>query len=83
MTPLLALFTHTQKFAWVGLTEEQAKEQGHEVKTGQFSLAANGRALAAGEGQGFIKAVADAKTDRFTGYACRVKRAQAISFIKA
>ena len=60
------IYTHPE-IAWVGLTEEQAKEKGYEVKTGQFSLAANGRALAAGEGQGFIKVVADAKTDRLLG----------------
>ena len=65
-TIISVIYTHPE-IAWVGLTEEQAKEQGHEVKTGQFSLAANGRALAAGEGQGFIKVVADAKTDRLLG----------------
>ncbi|WP_410472886.1 dihydrolipoyl dehydrogenase [Faucicola mancuniensis] len=65
-TIISVIYTHPE-IAWVGLTEEQAKEKGHEVKTGQFSLAANGRALAAGEGQGFIKVVADAKTDRLLG----------------
>ena len=53
--------------AWVGLSEEQAKEQGHEVKTGQFAFAVNGRALAANETAGFVKFVADAKTDRLLG----------------
>ncbi|WP_019520673.1 dihydrolipoyl dehydrogenase [Faucicola boevrei] len=65
-TIISVIYTHPE-IAWVGLTEEQAKEKGHEVKTGQFSLAANGRALAAGEGQGFVKVVADAKTDRLLG----------------
>ena len=65
-TIISVIYTHPE-IAWVGLTEEQAKEKGYEVKTGQFSLAANGRALAAGEGQGFIKVVADAKTDRLLG----------------
>ena len=65
-TIISVIYTHPE-IAWVGLTEEQAKEKGHDVKTGQFSLAANGRALAAGEGQGFIKVVADAKTDRLLG----------------
>ncbi|AKG16382.1 dihydrolipoyl dehydrogenase [Moraxella bovoculi] len=60
------IYTHPE-IAWVGLTEEQAKARGHEVKTGSFSLAANGRALAQGEGQGLIKVVADAKTDRLLG----------------
>lgn len=53
--------------AWVGLSEESAKEKGIEVKTGQFPFAVNGRALAAGEPAGFVKFVADAKTDRLLG----------------
>lgn len=53
--------------AWVGLSEEHAKEKGIEVKTGQFPFAVNGRALAAGEPAGFVKFVADAKTDRLLG----------------
>ena len=65
-TIISVIYTHPE-IAWVGLTEEQAKAQGIEVKSGQFSLAANGRALAAGEGQGFVKVVADAKTDRLLG----------------
>lgn len=65
-TIISVIYTHPE-IAWVGLTEEQAKDKGFEVKTGQFSLAANGRALAAGEGQGFVKVVADAKTDRLLG----------------
>ncbi len=65
-TIISVIYTHPE-IAWVGLTEEQAKAQGYEVKTGQFGLAANGRALASGEAQGFIKVVADAKTDRLLG----------------
>lgn len=65
-TIISVIYTHPE-IAWVGLTEEQAKARGHEVKTGSFSLAANGRALAQGEGQGLIKVVADAKTDRLLG----------------
>jgi dihydrolipoamide dehydrogenase len=53
--------------AWVGLSEEAAKEKGIEVKTGQFPFAVNGRALAAGEPAGFVKFVADANTDRLLG----------------
>ena len=60
------IYTHPE-VAWVGLSEEQAVAQGHEVKTGQFGFAVNGRALAAGEAQGFVKFVADAKTDRLLG----------------
>ena len=65
-TIISVIYTHPE-IAWVGLTEEQAKAKGHEVKTGSFSLSANGRALAQGEGQGLIKVVADAKTDRLLG----------------
>lgn len=65
-TIISVIYTHPE-IAWVGLTEEQAKEKGHEVKTGSFSLAVNGRALAQGEGVGLIKVVADAKTDRLLG----------------
>lgn len=65
-TIISVIYTHPE-IAWVGLTEAAAKEQGFEVKTGSFSLAANGRALAQGEGQGLIKVVADSKTDRLLG----------------
>lgn len=65
-TIISVIYTHPE-IAWVGLSEQAAKEQGYEVKTGSFSLAANGRALAQGEGQGVIKVVADAKTDRLLG----------------
>lgn len=65
-TIISVIYTHPE-IAWVGMSEEQAKAEGYEVKTGQFSLAANGRALAAGEGAGSIKVVADVKTDRLLG----------------
>ncbi len=65
-TIISVIYTHPE-IAWVGLTEEAAKAKGHEVKTGSFSLAANGRALAQGEGMGLVKVVADAKTDRLLG----------------
>lgn len=60
------IYTHPE-IAWVGQTEEQAKAEGLDVKTGQFSFAVNGRALAANDAQGFVKFVADAKTDRLLG----------------
>jgi dihydrolipoamide dehydrogenase len=53
--------------AWVGLSEEQAKEKGHEVKTGTGPFAANGRAKAMEQAAGSIKIIADAKTDRILG----------------
>ncbi len=65
-TIISVIYTHPE-IAWVGLTEEAAIAKGHEVKTGTFSLAANGRALAQGEGMGLVKVVADAKTDRLLG----------------
>lgn len=65
-TIINVIYTHPE-IAWVGLTEQAAEEQGYEVKTGSFNLAANGRALAQSEGQGSIKVVADAKTDRLLG----------------
>ena len=42
-----------------GLTEAEAKEQGHEVQVGQFSFLANGKALGLGENRGFVKIIAD------------------------
>lgn len=60
------IYTHPE-VAWVGLSEEAAVAQGHQVKTGQFGFAVNGRALAAGETQGFVKFVADEQTDRLLG----------------
>lgn len=60
------IYTHPE-IAWVGQTEEQAKAEGIDVKAGQFAFAVNGRALAANDAQGFVKFVADAKTDRLLG----------------
>ncbi len=53
--------------ATAGLSEEQAKAAGHAVKTATFHVAALGRALTAGETEGFYKVVSDAKTDRLLG----------------
>src|SRR5678815_5494037 len=55
--------------AGVGLTEEQAKEQG-EVKIGKFPMLANSRAKTNHEPDGFVKIIADAKTDRVLGVWC-------------
>ena len=51
----------------IGATEQQAKDAGTEVKTGKFPFSANGRARTMGENTGFIKVIADAKTDRIVG----------------
>lgn len=55
------------QIASVGLTDEKAKEQGYEVKTGKFPYIANGKAIALGETEGFIKTVFDAKTGELLG----------------
>jgi mercuric reductase len=60
------VFTDPQ-VAGVGLTEEQARAAGHEVKTSMLGLENVPRALAARDTRGLIKLVADAKTDRLLG----------------
>jgi len=57
------------EIAGVGLTEEAAKERG-EVKVGKFPMLANSRAKTNHEPDGFVKVVADAKTDRVLGVWC-------------
>lgn len=53
--------------AAVGLTEEQLKASGREYKTGSFPFKASGRARASNESDGFIKVLADKKTDEILG----------------
>jgi dihydrolipoamide dehydrogenase len=55
------------EIAWVGRTEQQLKEAGIAYKAGQFPFAANGRALGMGRSDGFVKILADAKTDEILG----------------
>ena len=57
------------EFAGVGLTEEQAREQG-EIKVGKFPMMANSRAKTNHEPDGFVKVIADAKTDKVLGVWC-------------
>ncbi|MEQ8265669.1 MAG: dihydrolipoyl dehydrogenase [Parvibaculum sp.] len=57
----------TPQIASVGLTEAKAKEKGHEVKVGRFPFRANGKAIALGETEGFVKTVFDAKTGELLG----------------
>jgi dihydrolipoamide dehydrogenase len=54
------------EIAAVGLTEEEAKERG-EIKIGKFPMMANSRAKTNREAEGFVKIVADARTDRVLG----------------
>jgi dihydrolipoamide dehydrogenase len=51
----------------VGLTEAKAKEAGHEVKVGKFPFTASGKASAAGQKDGFVKLVFDAKYGELLG----------------
>jgi dihydrolipoamide dehydrogenase len=53
--------------ASVGLTEAKAKAEGHEVKVGKFPFIGNGKAIALGEAEGFVKTVFDAKTGELLG----------------
>lgn len=57
----------TPEIASVGLTEDKAKEQGFEVKVGKFMFMASGKATAAGNRDGFVKVVLDAKDNKILG----------------
>ena len=57
----------TPQIASVGLTEAQAKAGGREVKVGRFPFRANGKAIASGETDGFVKTVFDAATGALLG----------------
>ena len=59
-------YCHPQ-VASVGMTEAKAKEAGYEVKVGNFPFMGNGKAIALGEAEGFIKTVFDAKTGELLG----------------
>jgi dihydrolipoamide dehydrogenase len=55
------------EIAWVGKTEQQLRSEGVEVRCGQVPFAASGRAMGLGDTTGFVKVIADAKTDRVLG----------------
>lgn len=59
-------YCHPQ-IASVGMTEAKAKEAGYELKVGNFPFIGNGKAIALGEAEGFIKTVFDAKTGELLG----------------
>ena len=59
-------YCHPQ-VASVGMTEAKAKEAGYEVKAGTFPFIGNGKAIALGEAEGFVKTVFDAKTGELLG----------------
>jgi dihydrolipoamide dehydrogenase len=53
--------------ASVGLTEAKAKESGHKIRVGRFPFIGNGKAIAMGEPEGFVKTVFDADTGEMLG----------------
>lgn len=55
------------EIASVGMTEDEAKEKGLEIKTGKFIMSANGKSLITKEERGFIKIVAEKETDVILG----------------
>ncbi len=59
-------YCHPQ-VASVGLTEQQAKDAGYQVKVGRFPFIGNGKAIALGEQEGMVKTVFDAKTGELLG----------------
>jgi dihydrolipoamide dehydrogenase len=59
-------YCHPQ-IASVGLTEAKAKEAGYTLKVGNFPFIGNGKAIALGEAEGFIKTIFDAKTGELLG----------------
>lgn len=68
MDPLVpaCIFT-APEIGSVGLTEQQARDKGLNVKVGKFAFAYLGKAMAAGGTEGFVKWIADAATDRLLG----------------
>lgn len=60
------IYTHPE-LASVGITEEEAKTRGIEIKIGKFPLMANGRAKAMDATEGSVKIIGDAQTDRLLG----------------
>ncbi|MEX2480860.1 MAG: dihydrolipoyl dehydrogenase [Gammaproteobacteria bacterium] len=55
------------EIAWVGQTEQALQEAGREIRCGKFPFMASGRGRAMGDTDGFVKIVADAKTDTVLG----------------
>lgn len=55
------------EIAWVGKSEETLKSEGRECRTGKFLFRVNGRAKAAGQTDGMVKIIADAKSDKILG----------------
>ncbi|WP_304177439.1 dihydrolipoyl dehydrogenase [Phenylobacterium aquaticum] len=66
-SPIPGCTYSTPQIASVGLTEAQAKEKGLSVKVGRFPFKVNGKAIASGETEGFVKTVFDARTGALIG----------------
>jgi dihydrolipoamide dehydrogenase len=67
------------QIASVGYTEEEAKEEGYEVKVGKFPFKANGKAAALGQQDGFVKTIYDDKYGEFLG--CHIIGSEATELI--
>lgn len=66
-TPIpMCVYSHPQS-ASVGLTEEQARARGRELRVGRFSLEGNGKAIAIGQTSGFVKTIFDAGSGELLG----------------
>tara|TARA_B100000686_G_scaffold341894_1_gene420053 strand:- start:3158 stop:4318 length:1161 start_codon:yes stop_codon:yes gene_type:complete len=55
------------QIASIGLTEKQAKEEGHNIKTSQFPFKAVGKAISIGDSEGFVKMIADHDSGELLG----------------
>ncbi|RLB63760.1 MAG: dihydrolipoyl dehydrogenase [Deltaproteobacteria bacterium] len=67
LSVMAAVVFSDPEIAGVGLTEQSAKDQEMDVKIGKFPFMALGKAMAMRETDGFVKIIADAKTDRVLG----------------
>lgn len=66
--PLIPRCTYSNpEIASVGITENEAKEKGYDIKVGKFSFRANGKALVVGQPDGFVKIVADKTSNDILG----------------
>jgi dihydrolipoamide dehydrogenase len=66
-SPIPGCTYSTPQIASVGLTEAQAKDKGIEIKVGRFPFKVNGKAIASGELEGFVKTIFDARTGALIG----------------
>ena len=73
------IYTHPE-IAWAGRNEDEMKQAGIECRTGSFSFAASGRALAANDTDGSVKLVVEKATDRIVG--CQVIGASAADLLQ-